>query len=189
MLASGRDGTSAASEQILFEKVAEDVFHRSTGTGRSAHSRSTGTTTQPDPTVVAATVDNRHHGRGCQGLVRLSPCHVSGGRPVRSGPSVIMTCAKTYGYHPEGSSPCKGIRRKGRERLLSAEQVRRLGRALSHHEEDAPLYVVIIHPLQLTGCRRSEIVTLRWKEYRDGHLHLADSKRGPRMVWLASPAR
>ena len=106
--------------------------------------------------------------------------------------SVIMTCAETYGYRPEGSNPCRGIRRyrrKGRERFLSEEEIRRLGRVLEHHEGDHPMYVAIIRLLLLIGCRRREIVTLRWKEYRDGHLHLEAAKTGPRMVWLSSPAR
>ncbi len=119
------------------------------------------------------------------------------GAPVaadRSAPvlSVVMAPAEVYGCRPEGSNPCKGIRRyrrKGRERFLREEEVRRLGSALSFYEEIAPIYVAIIRLLLLTGCRSSEIVTLRWKEYRDGHLHLGDSKTGARMVWLSSPAR
>ncbi len=51
------------------------------------------------------------------------------------------------------------------------------------------MYVAIVRLLLLTGCRKREIVTLRWREYREGHLHLEDSKSGPRMVWLSSPAR
>ena len=73
--------------------------------------------------------------------------------------------------------------------FLSEEEIRRLGRALAQHEDSHPVYVAIIRLLLLTGCRRREIVTLRWKEYREGHLHLEDSKTGPRMVWLSSPAR
>ena len=112
----------------------------------------------------------------------------------RSAPvlSVIMTCAETYGYRPEGSNPCKGIkryRRKGRERFLSELEVRRLGVVLKQHEEAFPMHVAIIRLLLLTGCRKQEIVTLQWKEYRERHLHLTDSKTGPRMVWLSSPAR
>ena len=61
--------------------------------------------------------------------------------------------------------------------------------ALAQHEGDHPMYVATIRLLLLTGCRRREIVTLRWREYREGHLHLEDSKTGPRMVWLSSPAR
>ena len=43
--------------------------------------------------------------------------------------------------------------------------------------------------LLLTGCRRNEIMTLQWADYRDGHLFLRDSKTGPRTVWLSSAAR
>ena len=38
-------------------------------------------------------------------------------------------------------------------------------------------------------CRKSEIATLGWSSYREGHLFLPDSKTGPRTVWLSSPAR
>ena len=41
----------------------------------------------------------------------------------------------------------------------------------------------------LTGCRKSELITLRWSDYRDGHLFLRDGKSGPRTVWLSRPAR
>ena len=43
--------------------------------------------------------------------------------------------------------------------------------------------------LLLTGCRKSEILTLRWSDYRERHLFLRDSKTGPRTVWLSRPAR
>ena len=47
----------------------------------------------------------------------------------------------------------------------------------------------IIRLLLLTGCRASEIRTLQWRDLRDGHLHLRDSKTGPRTVWLSTPSR
>ena len=43
--------------------------------------------------------------------------------------------------------------------------------------------------LLLTGCRRSEVLTLRWSDYREGRLFLRDSKTGPRTVWLSGAAR
>ena len=43
--------------------------------------------------------------------------------------------------------------------------------------------------LLLTGCRKGEIVTLKWRDYRENKLFLRDSKTGPRTVWLSSPAR
>ncbi|MCY3845115.1 MAG: site-specific integrase [Acidobacteria bacterium] len=112
----------------------------------------------------------------------------------RSAPvlSVIMRQAEVYGYRPEGSNPCAGIkryRRKGRERFLSAAEMRRLGQVLARHEADHPQAVAVIRLLLLTGCRVGEIVTLKWRDYREGKLFLRDSKTGPRTVWLSSPAR
>ena len=43
--------------------------------------------------------------------------------------------------------------------------------------------------LLLTGCRKGELLTLRWADYREGHLFQRDSKTGPRTVWLSQPAR
>ncbi len=112
----------------------------------------------------------------------------------RSAPvlSVIMAQAELHGYRPENTNPCAGIRRYrrgGRERFLSAAELRRLGGILECHGTDRPVPVAIIRLLLLTGCRHGEIRTLQWRDYRDGHLHLRDSKTGPRTVWLSSPAR
>ena len=112
----------------------------------------------------------------------------------RSAPvlSVIMRQAEIYGYRPEGTNPCTGIkryRRQGRERFLSTAEVRRLGEVLARHEADHPQAVAIIRLLLLTGCRTGEIVTLKWTFYREGKLFLPDSKTGPRTIWLSSAAR
>ena len=193
MLAANRNGTSPATEHILFEEVAEEVFRRY---GRNWKPG----TLRVNRNYYANQILPWFRGRPIAAIVAqdvrewFASLH---GTPVaadRSAPvlSVIMAQAETYGYRPEGSNPCKGIRRyrrKGRERFLSAEEVRRLGAVLRRHEEQSPVHVAIVRLLLMTGCRSSEIVTLRWREYRDGHLHLEDSKTGPRMVWLSSPAR
>ena len=106
--------------------------------------------------------------------------------------SVLLRQAEVYGYRPEGSNPCVGIRRyrrRGRERFLSPEEMQRLGAVLSRHENTRPLEIATIRLLLLTGCRRNEILTLKWPDYREGQLYLRDSKTGPRTVWLSSPAR
>ena len=112
----------------------------------------------------------------------------------RSAPilSVIMRQAEVYGYRPEDTNPCTGIRRyrrQGRERFLSTAEMRRLGEVLKRHGPNHPQAVAIIRLLLLTGCRKSEIVTLKWSFYREGSLFLPDSKVGPRTVWLSSAAR
>ncbi|MCY4319781.1 MAG: site-specific integrase [Alphaproteobacteria bacterium] len=106
--------------------------------------------------------------------------------------SVIMKEAERMGLRPEGSNPCRGIkryRRKGRERFLSDDELRRLSKQLAAHEVRWPGQVAVIRLLLLTGCRKSEILTLQWSDYRAGNLFLRDSKTGPRTVWLSGPAR
>ena len=121
--------------------------------------------------------------------LRATPVAADRSMPILS---VIMKEAEAMGLRPEGSNPCRGIRRyrrKGRERFLSNEEIRRLSARLSAHAEDCPLQVAIIRLLLLTGCRKSEILTLQWPDYREGRLFLRDSKTGPRTVWLPEPAR
>ena len=106
--------------------------------------------------------------------------------------SVIMREAEAMGLRLEGSNPCRGIRRyrrKGRERFLSDDEIRRLSQRLKAHSTRYPEQVAAIRLLLLTGCRKGEILTLRWSDYREGRLFLRDSKTGPRTVWLSQPAR
>ena len=106
--------------------------------------------------------------------------------------SMIMRQAEIYGYRPEGTNPCKGIRRhrpRDRERFLSPNELRRLARILERYEAAYPIPVAILWLLILTGCRKSEIGNLKRSEYREGQLFLEDSKTGPRTVWLCSAAR
>ena len=56
-------------------------------------------------------------------------------------------------------------------------------------EAGAPFPIALIRLLLLTGCRQSEIRTLQWRDYREGHLFLRYGKTAPRTVWLSSPAR
>ena len=193
MLAAIRSDTQVSSEALPFEVVAEEVFKRY---GRNWKPR----TLAVNRNYYANHILPWFRGQLITDITNadvrewFSSLHATPGAANRSAPvlSVIMTCAETYGYRPEGSNPCHRIRRyrcKGRERFLSEEEVRRLGRTLEHHESGFPMYVAIVRLLLLTGCRKREIVTLRWREYREGHLHLEDSKSGPRMVWLSSPAR
>ena len=70
--------------------------------------------------------------------LRTTPVSADRSAPILS---VIMRQAEIYGYRPEGSNPCTGIRRyrrKGRERFLSEPELRRLGSVLDSHEAFQP---------------------------------------------------
>ncbi len=121
--------------------------------------------------------------------LRATPVAADRSMPVLS---VIIREAEAMGLRPEGSNPCLGIRRyrrKGRARFLSDDEIRCLSATLSAHVDTSPRQVAVVRLLLLTGCRKSEILTLRWSDYREGHLFLRDSKTGPRTVWLSTPAR
>lgn len=104
----------------------------------------------------------------------------------------MMNKAEAWGYRPEGTNPCTGIRTNKRrkcERFLSEHEIARLGAALDARRHSHPLHSTIIYLLLLTGCRKSEIVNLKWSEVKGRRLLLTDSKTGPRTVWLGNDAR
>ena len=53
-----------------------------------------------------------------------------------------------------------------------------------------PSAIAAIRLLMLTGCRKSEILTLRWSDVdlQAGEIRLADAKSGPRAVQLSLTA-
>ena len=110
--------------------------------------------------------------------------------------SRLFTMAEAWDLIPEGvTNPCRYVvkyRERPRERFLTEEELRRLGQVLSKARDEggASIYAVAaIRLLLLTGCRRNEILTLRWTDVDldRGELNLADSKTGARSVCL-SPA-
>ena len=183
----------ALRDETLFEAVAEEVFRNY---GRNWKPR----TLKVNRGYLRNQILPWFRGRNVADITRagvqrwFASLHATPVSADRSAPilSVIMREAEVYGYRPEGSNPCVGIRRyrrKGRERFLSEQELRRLALALARHEARRPLHVAFVRLLLLTGCRKSEIATLEWSSYREGHLFLPDSKTGPRTVWLSSPAR
>ena len=193
MLAAIRRGETPGFAETLFEDFAETVFERHARVwkaGTIAVNRSY-LRNQLLPHFAGRPVAeiDRPKVVAWFAALRTTPVAADRSMPILS---VIMREAEATGLRPEGSNPCRGIRRyrrKGRERFLSDQEVRRLSRVLSAHEERSPLPVAAIRLLLLTGCRKGEILTLRWSDYREGHLFLRDGKTGPRTVWLSSPAR
>ena len=92
-------------------------------------------------------------------------------------------------------NPTKGIRSNPRAKLtrfLSTEEIERLHRALERLVGERPSrrpQADIIRLLLLTGCRRGEILKLKWSEVDGDVLRLAKAKTGPRTVWLSNAAQ
>jgi integrase len=120
---------------------------------------------------------------------------------------------------PAGYNPARGVKRfkeQGKERYLTSGELARLGETLREAEtigiewqvdEDkptakhlakkenrrevlSPFATGAIRLLLFTGCRKSEILTLRWDhvDLERGTFLLADAKAGKRHVLLSAPA-
>ncbi len=90
-------------------------------------------------------------------------------------------------------NPARGVKSfKDRkvQRLLTSTEMGDLARALENAEGESPYAVAAIRLLMFTGCRKGEILNLRW-DYVDlerGMLNLPDTKTGHREVFLSPPA-
>ena len=110
--------------------------------------------------------------------------------------SKLFNLAELWGLRREGGNPCRFVRKykeRKRERFLSDEEFRRLGEVLNEMEAKGSVSAyaaAAIRLLMLTGCRRNEIVTLRWEDVdlEAGELRLPDGKTGARLVPLSPTA-
>lgn len=122
--------------------------------------------------------------------------------PSRANTSIhllsrMFNLAEAWGLVPPGRNPCRRLslyRTRPRERFLTSEEYRRLGRSLKDAEAAGSIWppaITAIRLLMLTGCRRSEILSLKWDDVdrTAGDLRLRDAKTGPRMVPLTNPVR
>ena len=104
--------------------------------------------------------------------------------------SVMMRQAELWDLRPQGSNPCRDMRRYKtvpRERFLSLDELKRLGFVLDHADDRQA--AAAIRLLLFTGARSSEITGLRWDWIRGARAVLPDSKTGPKAVQLPPPAR
>ena len=98
----------------------------------------------------------------------------------------MLNQAEIWGLVPEGGNPCRFVVKywqRKRERFLTEEEFRRLGRVLGTLEATGRVPVhaaAAIRLLMLTGCRRNEILTLRWEDVHldVNELRLRDRKTG-----------
>ena len=107
----------------------------------------------------------------------------------------IYRAAEERELIPEGSNPCRQVsmnRPRRHERFLTDREFRRLGRVLDEEEGNggSRMYAAMaIRLLLLTGCRKNEVLNLRWDhvDLEAREMRLGDSKTGPRRMQL-SPA-
>ena len=108
--------------------------------------------------------------------------------------SRMFSMAESWELLPPGRNPCRAVRRYKevrRERFLTPDEYRELGRVLQEAEADGsvrPSAIAALRLLMLTGCRKNEIVRLRWDDVDRAtrQIRLRDTKTGPRTIPLSS---
>ena len=108
----------------------------------------------------------------------------------------MFNLAEAWGLRKDGGNPCRFVQKfkeKKRERFLTDEEFHRLGQVLNEIEADGSetlAAVTAVRLLMLTGCRLSEIQTLRWEDVNleAAEIRLRDGKTGARMVPLSGAA-
>jgi integrase len=106
--------------------------------------------------------------------------------------SKMFSLAEAWGLRRDGSNPCRHIERnpeRGRERMLSAPELARLGDALAAYD-GSPYITAAVKLLLFSGARLSEILGLRWEwiNLERGEARLPDSKTGAKTLHLPPPA-
>ena len=121
---------------------------------------------------------------------------VRGGKGAASRAVTLLSTLFTFAMNRDlvEYNPCRGVKKfsgKKCERFLSETEFKELGEAIKSCEnEEHPSAIGMIRMLIFTGCRKSEIMTLKW-EYIDWEascIHLPDSKTGAKTVKLGQPA-
>lgn len=104
--------------------------------------------------------------------------------------SKMFNLSEIWGIRPDGSNPCLHVKKyveQKRGRFLSPKEFAALGKTLREIEQDGSetqSSINAIRLLILTGCRLSEIMTLKW-EHVDTTAHelrLPDSKTGAKTI-------
>lgn len=136
---------------------------------------------------TAADVKTRKHGRalvtGGEGTANRTVGLLGG----------ILSFAIDGGIRSD--NPVHGVKRypeRRSERFLSPQELAKLGDTLAKAEAEGENKTAInaIRLLILTGCRKSEILTLQWSfvNFETGYLELPTSKTGQKRVPIGAPA-
>ena len=130
---NGDDDKAAVHAAIPFETVADEVFRRYARNWKPSTLRVSRNYYQNHmlPWFEGRPIADisAHDVRRWFASLHHTPVSADRSAPILS---VIMRQAEVYGYRPEGTNPCAGIRRyrrQGRQRFLSTAEIRRLGMA------------------------------------------------------------
>jgi integrase len=125
------------------------------------------------------------------------------GARVRGGQGAAGQCATLLGTllsfatkrHLRADNPAHGVKKppvRKMERFLSEAEIGRLALALESYERDGGnrYAVAAIKLLLCTGARRSEILSLEWRDvdFERHCLRLRDSKTREKVIYLNTPA-
>jgi integrase len=107
--------------------------------------------------------------------------------------SAVFEFARDGGLRDD--NPARGIeayKAPKRERFLTVAEIARLGDELASAEArgENPFAIAALRLLLLTGCRKGEILTLKWSyvDWERRCFHLPDSKTGSKTVAVGAPA-
>lgn len=137
--------------------------------------------------VARAEVAKLHHG------LREAPYEAN---RVLAVLSKMFALAEAWGLRDAAAgNPARGIEKypeQKRERMLSAEELGRLGDALRAYQEagGSPYVAGAVGLLVFTGARLSEVLGLRWEwiDFERAEARLPDSKSGAKTIHLPAPA-
>ena len=141
----------------------------------------------------------------------ISSLHASmGDRPYEANRTLallskLFSLAELWGLREDATNPCRHVKRfkeMRRERLLSEQELARLGSALQHAANGSltakdgttkaifPPALAAIRLLLFTGARSGEILGLKWEwiNWDLRRAELPDSKTGQKFVYLPPPA-
>jgi integrase len=171
--------------------LAEHVAHRCKPTTQGEYRRSVDLFIKPRignlklPDVKRADIARLHH------ELRHIPYQANRTLGVLSK---MFNLAELWGLMADGANPCRHVKKypeRKRECSLSSEEYRRLWSVLAELEAERPAMRPALNAIRLlvfTGCRLSEIQTLRWEHVRETTLELPDGKTGARKVPLCPAA-
>lgn len=112
---------------------------------------------------------------------------------VRALISSMCTVAESWDLRPENSNPTRHVKKyklRPRKRILTGDELQRIGCALIEYESISPFTAMAIRFLLLSGCRLHEALSLKWKyiDFGNSVVHLPDSKTDFKDVPLGDPA-